>query len=88
MNNQLELFQRLIDSVDNETVRIEIANTLPELALLSERNVYKFKELLEKYMQYNDGRDAVSQKWKIIYQNCFNFITFACVIKLVVLRLI
>ena len=72
MNNQLELFQRLIDSVDNESVRIEIANTLPELALLSERNVYKFKELLEKYMQYNDGRDAVSQKWKIIYQNCFN----------------
>ena len=71
MNNQTELFQRLIANVDNESVRMEISNTLPELALLSERNVYKFKELLEKYIQYNDGRDAVSQKWKIIYQNCF-----------------
>ena len=47
MNNQTELFQRLIANVDNESVRMEIANTLPELALLSERNVYKFKELLD-----------------------------------------
>ena len=47
MNNQTELFLRLIANVDNESVRMEIANTLPELALLSERNIYQFRDLLE-----------------------------------------
>lgn len=72
MNNQTELFQRLIANVDNESVRMEIANTLPELALLSERNIYQFRDLLEKYMKYQDGKDAVSKKWRIIYQNSSN----------------
>ena len=72
MNNQTELFQRLIANVDNESVRMEIANTLPELALLSERNIYQFRDLLEKYMKHQDGKDAVSKKWRIIYQNSSN----------------
>ena len=69
MDNNSELFKRLIDNVDNDAIRIEIANDLPKLALLSERNQYAFKELLEKYMTYQDGREAVYQKWRIIYQN-------------------
>lgn len=69
VDNNTELFKRLIENIDSEAVRIQIANTLPELSILSERNLYAFKELLEKYMTYKDGKEQVSKKWRAIYQN-------------------
>ena len=32
-------------------------------------DVLGFKELLEKYMTYKDGKEQVSKKWRAIYQN-------------------
>lgn len=72
MDNHGELFQRLIDNMDNEAVRLEIANTLPQLSLISEKNFELFIELLKKYMEYKDGVEVIQNKWKMVYQNSVN----------------
>lgn len=72
MASELELYKRLIENMDSEDVRIEIANTLPSLALLSDHHVYEFRNLLRKFMLYDEGREAVLQKWRILYQNASN----------------
>ena len=62
--------QKMIENIDNEAVRKEIANQIPAIAILAKPD--ELKKLLDVFLKYPEGLEVAKNNWSIIYNNTNN----------------
>ncbi len=62
--------QKMIENIDNEAVRKEIANQISAIAILAKPD--ELKKLLDVFLKYPEGLEVAKNNWSIIYNNTNN----------------
>lgn len=53
--------------IDSQDVRKQVGEEIVKLSLIADPQ--EFKELISRFIRYEDGREVLRNKWKIIYNN-------------------
>lgn len=62
-----DMIRKMTGLIDRDDVRAEVGNELAGLVLISDPE--EFKELLSRYIRFQDGVDILKDKWRIVYNN-------------------
>lgn len=70
MRNEIEIsntVRKMTGLIDREDVRKQVGEELASISLVADPE--EFKELLSRFMKYEDGLQVLRRKWKIVYNN-------------------
>lgn len=63
----LKTIKKIIQNIENENVRREVAKRIPEISLLSKPE--ELNELLDVFMRYPEGMETAKNLWPVIYSH-------------------